>query len=74
MTKLMNYKWDRKKVEVLIELFRSEESLWNNANIDYSDADKRKGALRRIGDSRDKLGGIDGGPINIFPAPNVVLS
>jgi hypothetical protein len=31
----------------------------NNSNIDYSDADKRKGALRRIGVSREKLGRID---------------
>jgi hypothetical protein len=44
-----------KKVEVLIELFRSEEYLRNN----YSDAGKRKVVLRRIGDSRDKPGGID---------------
>lgn len=53
MIKLMKCKCDR-KVEVLIELFRSEESLWNNANSDYSDADERKDALgQRIGDSRD---------------------
>jgi hypothetical protein len=64
----------QKKVEVLIELFRSEESLWNNANIDYSDADKRKGALRRIAIAAISLEELNGGPINIFPAPNVVLS
>jgi hypothetical protein len=75
-TKLMNSKLNREKVEVSIELLRSEESSSNSANTDYSDAEKRKlqrlcGGLAMAAISMDELNGC---PINIFPAPNVVLS
>lgn len=35
----MNWKWYRKKEEVLTELLRSQESLSIKASIAYSDAD-----------------------------------
>ena len=58
MSKAMNYRWEAKKVEELIEWYRLEECLWNCADKDYFDSDKKKSALRRIS---EKLGGISEG-------------
>jgi len=35
-------------IELLIELYRAEEGLWDSSNTDYLNMDVRQAALRRI--------------------------
>ena len=35
-------------IELLIELYRSEEGLWDSGNANYLNIDVRQAALRRI--------------------------
>ena len=47
-----------KGIEVLIDLWRAEECLWNVTSAAFCDLDARKAALERIS---SKMGGIDVG-------------
>ncbi len=49
-----------KEVEVLINLWHSEPSLWNNIIIDYCNKDLRKAAFKRISVA---MGGLDAGKL-----------
>lgn len=55
MSNKMNYRWDGKKVEELIELYRTAECLWNCSDKDYLNVDKRKACLRQIGERLEGL-------------------
>jgi hypothetical protein len=46
------------EIELLINLWHNEPSLWDSSQLIYSNADARKTALNRIG---QQLGGLDGG-------------
>ena len=43
--------WSGKKIEKLIEYYRTHECLWNSNNARYMDADARKSALCAIAEA-----------------------
>jgi hypothetical protein len=45
------------EIELLINLWHTEPSLWDSSQLIYSNADARKAALNRIS---QQLGGLDG--------------
>jgi len=44
-----------REIELLIEMWHNEPSLWNTVSSSYSDADQRLAALRRISQQLDGL-------------------